>query len=130
MDAAYGLAIILNMLMTTSLLLHYIDMKRMPRWWLVTVAVILIPIELVFMFSNLIKFTHGGWVSLMMSIVIIIVMWIWFKGRKIKNRYITFTHINNHLDMLKELSHDQSIQLPNNTSDETTVSAIGRVRIL
>jgi KUP system potassium uptake protein len=38
-----------------------------------------------------------------------LVMGIWFLGRKIKNRYITFTKINEHLNMLKELSRDHSV---------------------
>jgi KUP system potassium uptake protein len=36
-------------------------------------------------------------------------MWVWYKGRKIKNRYITFTHINEHLEVLKQLSDDKSV---------------------
>ncbi|HRH33953.1 MAG TPA: KUP/HAK/KT family potassium transporter, partial [Catalimonadaceae bacterium] len=66
-------------------------------------------IELSFFAANLGKFTHGGWVSFLISLVIIMVMWIWFKGRKIKNRYITFTHLDEHLEMLKTLSHDETI---------------------
>lgn len=109
MEAAYGLAITLAMIMTTGLLANYLTFKRIKTSWVILLLVVYGALELSFFIANAVKFTHGGWVSLLMSVVIIIVMWIWFKGRKIKNRYITFTHINNHLEMLKQLSDDQSI---------------------
>ena len=109
MDAAYGLAIILNMLMTTSLLLHYIDMKRMPRWWLVTVAVILIPIETVFMFSNLIKFMHGGWFSVMLACVLFAALFVWYRARNLRTSHLNYVEIEPYIPMLKELMNDDTV---------------------
>jgi len=109
MEAAYGLAITLAMLMTTYLLSQYLILKRIKSFWIILLLIVYLSLELSFFVANVVKFTHGGWVSLMISVFIIGIMWVWYKGRKIKNRYITFTHINEHLNMLKELSHDQSI---------------------
>jgi KUP system potassium uptake protein len=109
MEAAYGLAIVLNMLMTTSLLLHYIDMKRKPRWWLITVGVILIPIELVFMFSNLIKFSHGGWFSVLLAAVLFAGIFIWYRARLLRTSHLNFVDIEPYIPMLKELMHDDTV---------------------
>ena len=61
MEAAYGLAIVLNMLMTTSLLIHYFSMKRYNWWKIIAVGSVLGCVEMAFMVSNLMKFSHGGW---------------------------------------------------------------------
>lgn len=109
MEAAYGIAITLAMLMTTFLLSQYLVLRRIRAGWIVLLVVIYLALEISFFIANIVKFTHGGWVSLLISAVIIAVMWVWFKGRKIKNRYITFTHLDEHLEMLKTLSHDETI---------------------
>jgi KUP system potassium uptake protein len=109
MEAAYGLAIVLNMLMTTSLLLHYIDMKRMPRWFLVAVAVILIPIELVFMFSNFSRFTEGGWFSVLLASVLFSGIFIWYRARLLRQSHISYVEIEPHIGMLKELMNDDTV---------------------
>jgi KUP system potassium uptake protein len=109
MEAAYGLAITLAMLMTTFLLSQYLVLKRVNKVWIVLLLLVYLSLEISFFIANIVKFTHGGWVSLVICIVIIVIMYIWFKGRKIKNRYITFTHINDHINMLKELSRDSSV---------------------
>ena len=109
MEAAYGLAITLAMLMTTYLLSHYLISKRIKSFYIIVLLLVYLSIEISFFIANVVKFTHGGWVSLLICGLIMVVMWTWYKGRKIKNRYITFTHINDHLNMLKELSHDHSV---------------------
>ena len=109
MEAAYGLAIILNMLMTTSLLLHYIDMKRMPRWWLISVGIILIPVELAFMFSNLNKFSHGGWFSVLLSVVLFSGIFIWYRARNLRRSHLNFVDIEPYVPMLKELMNDDTV---------------------
>ena len=40
---------------------------------------------------------------------IIGVMYVWFRARKIKSRYVEFVRLNDYLPLLKELSNDKSI---------------------
>ncbi|MGZ5303886.1 MAG: KUP/HAK/KT family potassium transporter [Bacteroidia bacterium] len=109
MEAAYGLAITMTMLVTTILLSFYLRVKKFPKLFIWIFFSLFLIIELSFLTANLVKFPHGGWVSLFISFILLTIMWIWFKSRKIKNRYIEFVKLDKHLPMLKELSDDNSI---------------------
>ena len=109
MGAAYGLAITIAMLMTTFLLANYLRKIKAPRWFVSIILLVYLSIEISFLIANLQKFSHGGWVTLLISIGFIAVMWVWFKGRKIKNRLTEFVNLRDYLPTLQELSHDNSV---------------------
>ena len=109
MEAAYGLAIVLTMLMTTTLLMFYLRMKHYPTLLIGFLLVIYVFIEGAFMVANLRKFEHGGWVTLMIASTIIIVMLIWYQARKIRNRYVEFVKLNDYASTIAELSKDLTI---------------------
>ncbi|MBC7384508.1 MAG: KUP/HAK/KT family potassium transporter [Bacteroidia bacterium] len=109
MEAAYGLAITIAMLSTTFLLANYLRAKKFNRFLVAGLLLVYVSIEGSFLIANLIKFKHGGWFSLLLSSLFIAVMWIWFKGRKIKNRLTEFVTLKNYIPVLKELSKDESI---------------------
>lgn len=109
MEAAYGLAIILTMMMTTILLINYLRKIRAPKWFILVLAVIYLSIESCFLIANIVKIPHGGWMTLAVSLIFIAVMWIWFKGRKIKNRLTEFVNLRDYLPILQELSKDESV---------------------
>jgi KUP system potassium uptake protein len=66
-------------------------------------------IESCFLIANIVKIPHGGWLTLLISMVFITVMWVWFKGRKIKNRLTEFVNLRDYLPVLQELSKDESV---------------------
>ncbi|MES2779551.1 MAG: KUP/HAK/KT family potassium transporter [Bacteroidota bacterium] len=109
MEAAYGLAITIAMLMTTILLANYLRKINAPRWFVSIILFVYLSIEGSFLLANLQKFPHGGWVSVLISLGFILVMWVWFKGRKIKNRLTEFVNLKKYLPILHELSNDQSV---------------------
>ncbi len=109
MQAAYGLAIVLAMLMTTTLLTYYMIIKRYNKIFIVTVFTVYIIIESSFLIANLHKFTHGGWITLMIASILITVMLIWFYARKIRNRYVEFVRLKDYLPVLEDLSRDLSV---------------------
>ncbi|MEI6595425.1 MAG: KUP/HAK/KT family potassium transporter [Bacteroidota bacterium] len=109
MGAAYGLAITIAMLMTTFLLSNYLRKIKAPRWFVGIILLVYLSIEMAFLVANLQKFSHGGWVTLLISLGFIGIMWIWFKGRKIKNRLTEFVNLRDYLPTLQELSHDTSV---------------------
>lgn len=109
MEAAYGLAIVLTMLMTTTLLTYYMIIKRYNPIFTFLCLVTYLTIETSFLIANLSKFTHGGWITLMIASVLITVMLVWYYARKIRNRYVEFVRLADHLPILEDLSRDLSV---------------------
>jgi KUP system potassium uptake protein len=109
MEAAYGLAITLTMIMTTILMSVYLYVKRVSKWVVVVFLVIYLAIEGSFLAANLLKFTHGGWVSLVLATVIGLVITVWLKAYYIKLRLTEFENLEKYIGPLKELSNDISI---------------------
>lgn len=109
MEAAYGLAIVLTMLMTTTLLTYYMLIKRYNRILIGLCLVTYITIETSFLIANLHKFTHGGWITLLIGSMLTAIMLIWFHARKIRNRYVEFVPLAEYLPVLEDLSHDLTV---------------------
>jgi KUP system potassium uptake protein len=109
MEGAYGLAITLCMIATSILFANYLVLHRVKSLWIYLYLVIYFSIEFGFLFANLDKFPHGGYVTLVIGGILLLVMYVWFKSRKIKNRYVEFARLENYLPVLQELSNDQSI---------------------
>ena len=109
MEGAYGLAITLCMIATSILFANYLVLHRVKSFWIYIYLIIYFSIEFAFLFANLDKFPHGGYVTLVIGGVLLLVMYVWFKSRKIKNRYVEFARLENYLPVLQELSNDQSI---------------------
>jgi KUP system potassium uptake protein len=109
MEAAYGLTIILGMLMSSRLLTFYMKIKRYwePLIW--SFVVVYLIIELSFFIAQMGKFVHGGWISLMVAALLSITMFIWYYARKIRNRYVEFVRLSDHLPVLEDLSRDLSV---------------------
>lgn len=79
--SAYGIAVSLTMF-TTSVLL-FIAMREIWRWSLFaagTVAACFIIIDTVFVVANLHKFGEGGYIPLLLAVVVYGLMWIWHRG--------------------------------------------------
>ncbi|MFP9097434.1 KUP/HAK/KT family potassium transporter [Flavobacterium sp. RHBU_24] len=109
MEAAYGLAIVLCMIMTTILLGYYMVMKRYnPIFILFTVAVYF-TIEFSFLIANMSKFHHGGYVSVGIAGLLAFVMFVWHTAKRIRSEYTEFTKIDNYKKVLAELSNDKGI---------------------
>lgn len=109
MEGAYGLAITLCMIATSILFANYLVLHRIKSFWIYLYLIVYFSIEFGFLFANLDKFPHGGYVTLIIGGVLFLIMYVWFKSRKIKNRYVEFARLDNYLPVLQELSNDQSI---------------------
>jgi KUP system potassium uptake protein len=109
MEAAYGLAIVLTMLMTTTLLTYYMMIRRYNVIFIAVCLIVYLTIETSFLIANLNKFTHGGWITLLIASVLITVMLIWYQARKIRNRYVEFVRLSDYLPVLEDLSKDLSV---------------------
>jgi KUP system potassium uptake protein len=109
MEAAYGLAITITMMMTTLLLSMWLRVRRVPLPLVALFVLVYGIIEGSFLVANLIKFPHGGWVSVAIGLVLIGVMYVWLRAYYIKRRLTEFVKIDPYIDAIKELSADESI---------------------
>jgi KUP system potassium uptake protein len=125
MEAAYGLAITLTMLMTTSLMAYYLHIKKVDMWWIVLFLAVYVSLEGSFLVANLQKFWHGGYVSLFIAGVIIIIMWVWFRATRIKKKLTEYEKLSDYIEPLKDLSQDETI--PKYATHLVFMSNAGRV---
>lgn len=108
MEDAYGLAITLTMLMTTILLFFFL--KDKVNSVVVTGFILLyITTEGSFFVANAVKFFHGGYVPMILALIIVLLMYIWLRGSIIKRRLTDYVKINDYLDQLTSLSKDETV---------------------
>jgi KUP system potassium uptake protein len=109
MEAAYGLAIITTMLMTTILFSNYLVLHRVKPGLIYIFLFSYVTIEGSFLLALMDKFIHGGYITLLIGFVLFSVMYIWYRSRKIKNRYVEFVRMEEYVPKLEELSNDSSV---------------------
>jgi KUP system potassium uptake protein len=109
MGAAYGLAIIITMIATTILFANYMVLHRVKSVFVWIFLVGYLIIELTFLTALMQKFTHGGYITMIVASVFFLIMYVWFKSRKIKNRYVEFVRLDHYLPLVQELSNDVTI---------------------
>ncbi len=109
MEAAYGLAITLCMISTSILFANYLVNNRTKSVLIYIFLIVYLLIEVGFLIANLEKFPHGGYVTLIVGGALFIVMYTWYRSRKIKNRYVEFVRLQTYIPLLKELSEDVTI---------------------
>ena len=109
MEAAYGLAITIDMIMTTSLLTYYLTIKRANRFFILSFLLFFVWIEITFLSANMAKFTHGGWFAILIASGIFFTMYLFYLGKKLRNKHIEFVELKDYLDDLVDLQNDASI---------------------
>jgi len=109
MEAAYGLAITLCMLATSVLFSNYLISQRVFSPFIYLYLAVYLTIELSFLFANLDKFKHGGFVTLIVGGALFVIMYVWYRSRKIKNRYVEFVRMEHYIPQIQELSNDRTV---------------------
>lgn len=109
MEAAYGLAIIVTMLATTMLFANFLVLHRVKSVLIYVFLVGYLTIEIAYLVALLDKFVHGGYITLIIGLVMFFVMYTWYRSRKIKNRYVEFVRLEHYVPLLQELSNDMSV---------------------
>ena len=109
MEAAYGLAIVLTMIATTILFSNFMVLHRVKPVFIYLFLGVYLTIELSFLTALLVKFVHGGYITLLVAAAMFMVMYVWYRSRKIKNRYVEFVRMENYIPQIQELSNDRSV---------------------
>lgn len=113
MEAAYGLAITITMLMTTILLFQYIR-AQWSRWFAMVFVIVFATIETIFLLSSLTKFIHGGFVTLLITLIILTIMVCWHYGGIVRNEtndQSKYLNLEDYKGELEQLSKDETIPL-------------------
>lgn len=113
MEAAYGLAITVTMLMTTLLLYEFLSSK-IRKIFAFCVAGFFAIIESIFLLASLVKFIHGGYVTLIIMLLILSVMVVWYLGKKCKTHYENeseYVSLLTYRDQLQSLSKNKNVPL-------------------
>ena len=109
MEAAYGLAITVTMLMTTLLLFTYLRDVLERRRIAYPFLAFFVFIEATFFVSSLTKFMHGGYVTVVMAFAIFVVMYVWRRGTAVEQAQAVYLPVREYLDQLFELSYDDDV---------------------
>ncbi len=106
MEAAYGLAITVTMLMTTTLLVSYLaGVLRKPAL-AVVFALVFGAIELSFFISCCTMFFDGGYVMIILSAALAYVMYVWRRDTAIERTQTVYLPIHDYIDQLSRLRND------------------------
>jgi len=109
MEAAYGLAIIITMIATTILFANYLVLHRVKSIFIYTFLIVYLTIEIAFIIALSHKFLDGGYITLLLAFMMFLVMYVWYRSRKIKNRYVEFVKLEDYISKLEELSNDTTV---------------------
>lgn len=109
MEAAYGLAITITMLMTTLLLGFYLRTKGVARIFILLFMGAYCVIEGIFLAANLSKFLAGGWCTMLIGGILFLMMYVWVRAIKIRQDYISTKPLNEYYQIISDIKADESI---------------------
>ena len=109
LEHIYGFFITLTMGMTTILM--GIWLRYVRHWpWLLVVAILAVfaTMEISFLVANSVKVIHRlSFVLVVLGLLNLMLMW--YKARKITNRYLDFRNLEDHASVITELSKDRDV---------------------
>ncbi len=110
MEHSYGLAITINMVMT-SILMAMLLFIRYPRWRMATgfIFLVFLSIEFVFLMSNLGKIVSGGWFTLVLSVTFFILLYLYYKAKLLRSNITEYMPMRNVIPLLEAVNSDKGI---------------------
>ena len=106
MEAAYGLAITVTMLMTSILLFNYLLKQKISPAIAIGILIFFGMFEVSFFVANIVKFMHGGYVAVLIAFAILALMYVWIKSHYIKIRLLEYVNIEDYKNQLNLLRQD------------------------
>ena len=110
MEHAYGLAITINMVMTSALLALLLFLKN-PKYraFYSVLFLMFIAIEGVFLFSNLGKIVSGGWFTLILASAFFVLLFFYYKARQLRKNITEYLPMSASIPLLKAVRKDSGI---------------------
>lgn len=111
MEAAYGLAITITMLMTTMLLCVWMHTRKVHLWLILAFGITFFTLESVFFIANATKFVHGGWYTVLIAGFVFAVMYIWHRAETIRNKFVDMRSMSSVIPVIRDIKADKEIPL-------------------
>jgi KUP system potassium uptake protein len=109
MTAAYGFSITIAMLMTTILVYFFLRyIKHYPLWLVVIILILFVSVESTFFVANAVKIVKRLF-FLVFEFGLIFTMYVWYRARKITNRFLKFVNMREYIQLLDDLSKDTKV---------------------
>jgi KUP system potassium uptake protein len=111
MEATYGLAITIDMVMT-SILLCYLLLLKYPktRPFYFIIFAIFLSIEGIFLLSNLGKIIHGGWFTLILATSFFTLLFLYYKARQLRKSITEYISMKTVIPLLMAVKEDPGLQ--------------------
>ena len=109
MTAAYGFSITIAMLMTTILVYYFLRyVKHWPLWGVVIILLVFVSVESSFFIANAVKIVKRLF-FLVFEFGLIFTMYVWYRARKITNKFLKFVNMREYVQLLDDLSQDTKV---------------------
>jgi KUP system potassium uptake protein len=110
MESAYGLAITIDMLMT-SLLLGYLMLTQAKHKavWILPVFMVFFVVEGTFFASNLNKIVHGGWFTLLLASLLFLLLYFYHRAKGIRTRVTEYKKTQDVVPLLDYVIHNETL---------------------
>ncbi len=110
MEHSYGLAITINMVMTSMLMVMLLFI-RYPRWRgaIGFIFLAFLSIEFVFLLSNLGKIIHGGWFTLILSITFFVLLYLYYKAKQLRSNITEYVPMRSVIPLMEAVHADKGI---------------------
>lgn len=110
MEAAYGLSITINMIMTSMLLLLFFHLRGVRKELLILLGILFFSVEFSFLFSNIRKFFYGGWFTFIIATLLFSMVYLFKRARHFRNNHFRKEDLSDYANMFEEIINDTSIQ--------------------
>lgn len=110
MEHTYGLAITIDMVMT-SILLCFLLMMKYPKIKYVYVLIfgIFLLIEGVFLLSNLGKVVSGGWFTLILACTFFALLYLYYKAKQLRSNITEYVPMRSVIPLMEAVHDDKGI---------------------
>lgn len=110
MEAAYGLAITINMVVTSALL-GFLLILKYPKAKLFYIAIFafFMVIECIFLASNLGKIIHGGWFTLILAILFFFFLYLFYKAKRLRANITEYIPMKRIIPLLNSVREDKNL---------------------
>lgn len=111
MEAAYGLTITIDMLMTSALMLVFFHLQGWKLPYLLILGLIFFSLETTFFISNLKKFFYGGWFTFLIAVSLFAILYLFNRARQVRDNHYSTASLSAYKEMFEELISDETVPI-------------------